>query len=832
MSASVSTDLFRFDDDDQVSPSDALFPPSLSLPGDFLSPDSLSISPRSSSNPSLSSSGDSPLSFTTDEYLLNNSFGTDALDLLIFPEDDNNNLLNAANNQQQSNNNNVNVNGANPPKPQIDQNISLLPQQTFDGLLNQWRMELPQASFFQQQHHMPQLVVPAPLQQHIPQPQQIQVQPQPQSQPQPQQPQVPQAQVQPAPAPKATTPAPPPRRSAPNAPLNKRATSSPTNVGKHNKTERRYRQKVQQAQGDLRDAVPALRVLYGTSTEEQKATTDIRAPDGTVDGLGEVTRPNASAKATILIGARMYIELLQRRTATLQRKVEELENFRMMAEGPVNFENWRADFNQREAVIAAQAAALAAAREKDESGEDDEDSDDGEAPGRKRKRVTKKSPTTNNVRAFAAFAATFALFPSSNVYTPSTAHTAQQLSEMSKGKVLARLPFITAEHSSRLLARALPTALVPSPNLIVDWTMRIFFTMFLVWLFGPLVERAARKHRHKETGAGSLRLMAKDALQVNKPERLSAEWNALAAQIVGGVLKPSPLVRAHVALRLYRAQDAYSLAMLALMAPEWSAKIWVQARAKAEPGTLATVLALPLEEAARSLELVPPTTAPIAAISEQINLVHLYDLYSRFFVRLVSAVGKASTLSGMLAAVKGSDMALDGFDAEIRAVLKGVPRHSTAHALGLVLLGLWGLFSGYAQPAVLVSALANEEVQGPPLRSVSVMLELLYPGSSNPQASERPIPSNAKAIDKLAVACIGFVDLMTGPPEQRRVQKEAARLRLILTQATFVGLDDGEDGVFEEARQKLVGILANVGRAASGRGVRADDSGLETDDEW
>lgn len=817
MSTTMSAnDLFRFDDDEQVSPSDALFPPNLSLPGDFLSPGSLSISPRSSSNPSLSSSGDSPLSFTTDEYLLNNSFGSDALDLLIFPEDDNNNLLS----QDQA-------------KPQLESTVSLLPQQTFDGLLNQWRMELPQAPFFQQQPLQQQQPQIQPQPQQQPQQQQQQQQPQPQ-QPMPQliAPPVQATQIQQqAPAVSAkTSPAPPPRRSAPNAPLNKRATTPPQNVGKHNKTERRYRQKVQQAQGDLRDAVPALRVLYGTSTEEQKATTDIRAPDGTVDGLGEVTRPNASAKATILIGARMYIELLQRRTATLQRKVEELENFRLMAEGPVGFESWRADFNQREAVIAAQQAALAAAREKEESGDDDEDSDEGDAP-RKRKRVTKKQPAASNVRTFAAFAATFALIPSSNVYTPSTP-SAMQLGEMSKGKVLARLPFITAEHSSRLLARALPAPLVPSPHMIVDWTMRIFFTVFLVWLFGPLVERAAQKHTHKETGAGSLRAMATDVVTVNKAEKLSPEWSKLAAQIVGGVYKPSPLVRAHVALRLYKANDAYSLAMLALMAPEWSNKLWVQARATAEPGTLATVLALPLDEASRSLELVPPTSAPIAAISEQINLVHLYDLYSRFFVRLVSAVGKANSLSSMLASVKQSDMALDGFDAEIRNVLKGVPRHSTSHALGLVLLGLWGLFSGYSSPAVLVSALANEEVQGPSLTSVSVMLELLYPGSSNPQASSAPVPSNAKAIDKLAVACIGFVDLMTGTPDQRRVQKEAARLRLILTQATFVGLDDGEDGVFEDARQRLVGILANVGRAASGRGLRADDSGLETDDEW
>jgi hypothetical protein len=130
------------------------------------------------------------------------------------------------------------------------------------------------------------------------------------------------------------------------------------------------------------------------------------------------------------------------------------------------------------------------------------------------------------------------------------------------------------------------------------------------------------------------------------------------------------------------------------------------------------------------------------------------------------------------------------------------------------------------------------------------MLELLYPGSSTPQpaAATSLVPGNAQAIDKLAMACIGFVDLLFSSPRgtetrsrldrleaSQRVQKEASRLRLVLTQATFVGLDEDEEDeaiAFDDARQKLVSMLCSVGRRAAGRGAgRDDDSGLD-DDEW
>jgi hypothetical protein len=101
------------------------------------------------------------------------------------------------------------------------------------------------------------------------------------------------------------------------------------------------------------------------------------------------------------------------------------------------------------------------------------------------------------------------------------------------------------------------------------------------------------------------------------------------------------------------------------------------------------------------------------------------------------------------------------------------------------------------------------------------------------------------------MTCIGFVDLLFSSSRHNstsksvdrleanhRVQKEAARLRLVLTQANFVGLDEEEEDTsirsFDSARQKLVAVLSTVGRRAAGRSaIHDEDSGLEDEtDEW
>jgi hypothetical protein len=318
--------------------------------------------------------------------------------------------------------------------------------------------------------------------------------------------------------------------------------------GKHNKTERRYRQKVQAAQAELRDSVPALRVMYGTSTEEQKATTDFRAADGTVDGLGEISRPNASAKATIFVGAKLYIELLQRRTASLQRKVAELEQWRSAVGGRDDLAQWQADFDAREAQIQAQLEALIKSQEIDDE-DDDDDEDDAEASKKRRRPAPKgrskklKSEDLGGVRVFAAFAMSFSLVPSASTLLKH----APASSDMTPGHVLsgkltpteiiAHIPLIAAEHVSRLLGKGLPSVLVPHPHTIVDWSWRLLVTLVLVVLLGPFVRRWSR--RDEDTGAGDVVEVAKDTVKLAsrrwvRPQDVDeSSWLYLAASVIG-----------------------------------------------------------------------------------------------------------------------------------------------------------------------------------------------------------------------------------------------------------------------------------------------------------
>ena len=672
-------------------------------------------------------------------------------------------------------------------------------------------------------------------------------------------------------------------------------------VGKHNKTERRYRQKVQAAQADLRDSVPALRVLYGTSSEEQRRSTDFRAADGTVDGLGEITRPNASAKTTIFLGARLYIEVLQRRVASLQRKVGELENFRMAVAGEENLRKWQEDFN---ALEAAGQAELKIKVEDDSFDDEDDEEDDEDEPKRKKPRAVQK--IRGGIRVFAAFAISFSLFPTVSTLFKDVSPDGAEISDASTTQVLKRIPLITAEHTSRLLAHSLPQGAVPHPHTIVDWGWRLIVALVLAMLVGPVAQKWTNSwsSEAKKPSNGSGSRVVEDSYKRVEPETESDTCLASAAGMIGGgesfniwneltsVVDRSLLSRWRVIFRLNRtAKDAYTLALLALLQPELPffrtpENLWRSARARlpadASPA-LSAVLALPLEEAVRSLEFLPKTVSPIAGIAEQITLVHINDLYSRLFVRIVDASAKtgATSVRNLLDNLESRDLGkslrTSAFDREIRSVIEGVPKGSAAHALGLVLIGLWGLFVGPSPSAqaALASALAAEEVKGAgsALPSVSAMLELLYPGSSTVTTLDRvPIvlPANALAIDRLAFVCIEYIRLLSSASilnaELSRlqrleaslsVQKATSHLRLVLTQTTFVGLAEDEQGdeegeeveqveqqrdgadeertdhearSFLQAKERLVGVLSVVGRRAAGRAAsRDEDSGLEGD---
>lgn len=186
----LPSDIFTFDDGDQSSsPTDALFPPSLSFPGlddfdanSYISP--ASLSPRSSgpshsslSPPATTDSPNSNHSFT-DEYLLNNSFGADELDMLIFPEDINT-AIGGKPFSYPLQNPTIMVDSPFIVKPpqQVDvkpTNVSTAPmgaiQPPFDGLLQQWRLDLSQNAATQWLAQPPPTAAPLPNASALPRP--------------------------------------------------------------------------------------------------------------------------------------------------------------------------------------------------------------------------------------------------------------------------------------------------------------------------------------------------------------------------------------------------------------------------------------------------------------------------------------------------------------------------------------------------------------------------------------------------------------------------------------------------------------------------------------
>ncbi|GHJ83990.1 hypothetical protein NliqN6_0392 [Naganishia liquefaciens] len=76
----------------------------------------------------------------------------------------------------------------------------------------------------------------------------------------------------------------------------------------HNKVEKRYRYNVKNALETLRDSVPRLRQVYGTSLPLELATTDREDARGLMGGLEPLGKPT---KKTVMLGARLYIEHLE-----------------------------------------------------------------------------------------------------------------------------------------------------------------------------------------------------------------------------------------------------------------------------------------------------------------------------------------------------------------------------------------------------------------------------------------------------------------------------------------------------------------------------------------
>ena len=619
----------------------------------------------------------------------------------------------------------------------------------------------------------------------------------------------------------------------------------------------------------------------------------------------------------------MYIELLQHRVASLERKVSELENYRSAVGGQEDFDSWKSDFEQREKELKDALDAENRIKREQESDDDAEEGDSVEVdeeedepsppPSKKRKgrkpksetseSETKPTPASTAVSVFAAFAMTFSFLPSAGeTFTsiPSTSTVLEPLANPSAGQVISRIPLITAEHTSRLLARTLPSNAVPHPSTLVEWGWKVLVAIVIAVALGPLYRRFNRMGRRQPGLIATVKEGSKFAFRLESP--LNPSVLAYAAAMVGGLTIPDKMTRWFTILHLNRtASDSHSLAILALLQPDFQVlptpeKFWKQARASIDestPASLITVLDLPLSEARHYLSLTGPTQSPIEGMADQITLIHLNDLYSRLFSKLVLAsTNRGSTiptttrslLDNLTSYDIGSDLKTSGFDKELRGTIAGVSKGTASHALGLVLIGLWGIFTGPApeSQATLATALAAEEIRtehGGGLASVSAMLNLLYPGSST-KSHGRPSTStstpklngNAMALDRLGLVCIEYLKLLisASAPVIKSERVEASRkiatvttnLRLALAHTdlrTPVIIEGGGEGAkrsrcdiesdsesergrkgegevddeemsLSQAKERLVGVLSAVGRRAMGRvDGRDEDSGLEAE---
>lgn len=292
------------------------------------------------------------------------------------------------------------------------------------------------------------------------------------------------------------------------------------------------------------------------------------------------------------------------------------------------------------------------------------------------------------------------------------------------------------------------------------------------------------------------------------------------------VYKPSRAEKWRMQLHLRRAGDARSLSISALLLD--SESLWVRARTLHS----SPALDMPFSDALRIVNY-HPSSNPLETLNNHTHLARLHDIYSRFFVLLVNtSTQSGSTLKAFRRNLEKGRMHDSGLEKEIRAALLVIPQNTPAHALALVLVGLWGIFSGATQAHTALASAPRQEG----LASVSAMLSLLY---GTPFQRPSTIVPSLVAVDRIALVCIEYVKLVTlsESAESRtqrleystRIRNMTSALRLALVNTQF---DDDEEMEMDVkvAKQKLVAVLSMVGRKAAGRATgRDEDSGLEGD---
>lgn len=314
-------------------------------------------------------------------------------------------------------------------------------------------------------------------------------------------------------------------------------------INLHNKVEKRYRSNVKNALDSLRDAVPRLRQVYGTSLPSELETTDKQGEDGLMGGIGEIGKPT---KQTIMLGARMYIEYLEMKGMAGEAKREksdrvlmrllgtgedaggkwarwEQEQERVASEAEEAYRQYLERKNVERALMLAPPGGSTSGGSPSSSsppdGADEEEED--EAPpvrGRPKKRPRegddeaeekkpvkkrsvaklpkktggKKSNTVETVTGAGAavmysFGLAYTFFPrASSVFGTAHGTEEERQGSGSTGSVILSAPYRAANRSTHLLKRALPERhhdfWALRPDDFLDWVGLVFLAGVISWI--------------------------------------------------------------------------------------------------------------------------------------------------------------------------------------------------------------------------------------------------------------------------------------------------------------------------------------------------------------
>lgn len=172
---------------------------------------------------------------------------------------------------------------------------------------------------------------------------------------------------------------------------------APQRLADPHQVEKRYRYNVKNALETLRDSVPRLRQVYGTSLPIELATTDQEDPRGLMGGLEPLGKPT---KKTVMLGARLYIEHLeteQRVQAVRIGRAEEALRARMKSD---EWARWMMETEHQAARVRDEYGRLledktkirAAAAESGTVDPDAEDDEEDDVRPKKRARADDKKP--------------------------------------------------------------------------------------------------------------------------------------------------------------------------------------------------------------------------------------------------------------------------------------------------------------------------------------------------------------------------------------------------------------------------------------------------------